>query len=68
MSINLCITMRQLSVRIGDDLEKAMEDHKEDHKPYEPNDSEIVRAALREYLQEYLEGNSTPQKAMVTAD
>lgn len=65
MGINTCITMsKQLSVRIDDELEAALEEHKERQEPYEPTDSDIVRAALREYLQ----GNSTPQKAMMPAD
>ncbi|WP_265109150.1 ribbon-helix-helix domain-containing protein [Halosolutus halophilus] len=57
---------KQLSVRIGDDLEEAMELEKEKHE-FPPNDSEIVRAALRQYL----EGNSNSSvraTATMTAD
>lgn len=40
---------KQLSVRIGDDLEDRIEEERE-QSPYNPDDSEIVRAALRQYL------------------
>lgn len=40
---------KQLSVRIDDDLEDCIEKERE-ISPYNPDDSEIVRAALREYL------------------
>lgn len=55
---------KQLSVRIDDELEKALENHKEEQEPYEPTDSDVVRAALREYLK----GNSKTQPTMATAD
>ena len=54
---------KQLSVRIDDELEKLMEIEK-DRSPYEPTDSDIVRAALREYLS----GNGKRTAAVVTAD
>lgn len=54
---------KQLSVRIDDDLEKLMELEKK-RSPYEPTDSDIVRAALREYLA----GNSNPTRMVQTAD
>lgn len=47
---------KQLSVRIDDELEELMEAEKK-RSPYEPTDSDIVRAALREYLSGK-EGNS----------
>lgn len=54
---------KQLSVRIDDELEDALEAEKEKHAPFQPSDSDIVREALREYLA----GNLNSQ-AMVTAD
>ena len=54
---------KQLSVRIDDELEELMEKEKK-RSPYEPTDSDIVRAALREYLK----GNSKPTVMMQTAD
>ena len=64
MTANTCITMgKQLSVRIDDDLEALMEAEKNRHE-FEPSDSEIVRAALREYL----EGNSNPAPMEATAN
>ena len=48
---------KQLSVRIDDDLEELIEKEKA-KSPYEPSESDIVRAALREYLQEDEEGNA----------
>lgn len=56
---------KQLSVRIDDDLEEMMESEKE-KLPYEITDSQIVRTALREYLEERVEGN--PKTATATAD
>lgn len=41
---------KQLSVRIGDELEEQLEAEKEKHEPFEPSDSEIVREALRQYF------------------
>ena len=41
---------KQLSVRIGGDLEDRMEAEKEKHE-FPPTDSEIVRAALDQYLE-----------------
>lgn len=52
---------KQLSVRIDDEIEDLIEEEKK-RSPYEPTDSDIVRAALREYLS----GNST--KTMMTAN
>ncbi|WP_154021060.1 ribbon-helix-helix domain-containing protein [Haloarcula sp. CBA1127] len=41
---------KQLSVRIDDELEEMISEEVEAH-PYEPSESDIVRTALREYLQ-----------------
>lgn len=66
--INIRNTMgKQLSVRIDDDLEELIEKEKA-KSPYEPSESDIVRAALREYLQEDEEGNGEETTAAVTAD
>lgn len=58
---------KQLSVRIDDDLEELIEEEKAS-SPYEPSESDIVRAALRTYLQEEEEGNGEETTAAVTAD
>ena len=42
--------MKQLSVRIGDGLETALDDFR-DGLPYEVSESEIVRTALREHIE-----------------
>ena len=56
---------KQVSVRIDDDLEELIEKEKA-KSPYEPNESDIVRAALREYPQEEdEEGN--PETRTATA-
>lgn len=70
--INIRNTMgKQLSVRIDDDLEELIEKEKA-KSPYEPSESDIVRAALRDYLQEdeegNAEGNGEETTAAMTAD
>jgi len=66
--VNIRNTMsKQLSVRIDDDLEELIEEEKA-RSPYEPSESDIVRAALRTYLQEEEEGNGEETTAAVTAD
>jgi len=57
---------KQLSVRIDDDLEELIEKEKA-KSPYEPSESDIVRAALREYLQEDEEGNGEGNAEETTA-
>lgn len=71
-SINARNTMgKQLSVRIDDDLEELIEKEKA-KSPYEPSESDIVRAALRDYLQDdgegNTEGNARETTATMTAD
>jgi Arc/MetJ-type ribon-helix-helix transcriptional regulator len=53
---------KQLSVRVDDELERMIDEEKQAH-PYDPTESDIVRTALREYL----EGNANNARA-VTAD
>lgn len=57
---------KQLSVRIGDELEEKLADEKEKHEPFEPSDSEIVREALRQYFREVTENSD--RTAAQTAD
>jgi Arc/MetJ-type ribon-helix-helix transcriptional regulator len=49
---------KQLSVRIDDDLEQMIADEI-DANPYNPSESDIVRTALREFL----EGNVNSSQA-----
>jgi len=53
---------KQLSVRVDDELEAMIEEEQDAH-PYNVSESDIVRAALREYLS----GNADMPPA-VTAD
>lgn len=50
---------KQLSVRIDDDLEQMIEEEI-DASPYNPSESDIVRTALREFLQ----GNASSGQAV----
>lgn len=46
----MSVTMAsQITVRLDDDLETELEQYRDQHE-FKPDKSEVVRAALREYL------------------
>lgn len=55
---NMSVSMAtQVSVRLDDDLEQDLDEFIERHGPFEPNKSDVVRKALREYLDRELGQN-----------
>lgn len=49
-SLTMSVTMAsQITVRLDDDLETELEQYRDQHE-FKPDKSEVVRAALREYL------------------
>lgn len=56
--LRMSVTMAfQLTVRLDDDLEADLETYRNQHE-FRPDKSEVVRAALREYLDERLDEQS----------
>jgi len=55
MNTSVAVSMaEQLTVRIDDDLVELMQEFQQQHE-FPPNKSEVVRAALREYLENRVE-------------
>lgn len=56
--LQMSVTMAfQITVRLDDDLEDDLETYRNQHE-FRPDKSEVVRAALREYLDKRLDEHS----------